>query len=420
MHKFVFIVMMVIFSLPIASAQDDVSPELQAQLDEIELQTSNIRQLDRLESTTLDFPSTDELEVFLREEFDESYSPEEFADDQLFYIGLDLFEGEVDLEAVLFDFLLSQIAGFYDPETDMMNVILMSGDVPEDSLPILEEITYSHEYIHALQDQHFDLEALLDEVDASENGDFQLAVLSLVEGDATQAMTDYTVILAEEDPLALAQAIFSAGADLGGVAIPEGVPAIIEEELLFPYIQGQVFVAAVINAGGWDAIDEAFAGNLPLSTEHIYHPERYLTGEKPIKITIPDISDLLGDNWRLAHDTNVGEFYLRQYLGTQLGSRQVADMATGWGGDHMLLYVDDATGEILWVLHQVWDTPEDATEFVAGYTEFLNLRFADGQSDGICWSSADAVCFIQANDTETHIVYAPDTALAFALLRIDT
>jgi len=419
MHRRVMILLLCLLSVTIVHGQE-VSPELQEQLDAIELATSDIRELDRLEDTILDFPTTEELEDFLRTEFDEEYDDSEFTDDLLFYVALDLMEPHIDLEAILIDFLLSQVAGFYDPETDTMNVILIGGGVPEDSLPILERITYSHEYVHALQDQHFDLEALLDEVDASENSDYQLAVLSLVEGDATQAMTDYTTVLAEEDPLALAEAVFAAGADLGGVAVPETIPAIIEEELLFPYFNGQLFVSQIVSSEGWSAINDAFTINLPQSTEHIYHPDRYLAGDMPIEVTIPDMRDLLDDRWRLAQDTPVGEFYLRQHLDLYLPASQVADMTTGWGGDRINIWVDDATGELAWVMYQVWDTAEDATEFVDGYGDYLLERFPEYiGTDRTCWTFDETLCFTQIDEVTTRISSSLDPNLAFDLVMMD-
>jgi len=416
MPKYALMILLCLLSVSVIHAQETISPELQALLDDIEATTSDIRELDRLEATTLDFPTTDELETFLITEFDEEYGEEEFADDLLFYVALGLMKPDIDLEAVLIDFLLSQVAGFYDPETDTMNVILLSGEAPTDTIPILEQITYSHEYVHVLQDQHFDLEALLDRIDATENSDFQLAVISLVEGDATQAMTDFTLELAEEDPLALAAAVFSAGADVGTVTIPDTVPAVIEEELLFPYLQGQVFVSAIRNNGGWSAIDTAFRENLPQSTEHIYHPERYLAGDMPIEVSLGTVGALLDDRWRLAQDTPVGEFYLRQHLGIYLDGAQVTAMTTGWGGDRINIWVDDTTGELVWVLHQVWDTPEDATEFADGYADFLDMRFPDGNSDGTCWTAEDTVCLLQVDDMTTRITSSLDPALALDLL----
>ena len=65
-----------------------------------------------------------------------------------------------------------------------MNVILISGGVPEDSLPIAESVFYSHEYVHALQDQHFDLEAYQASIVDLDNYDLAVAHQALVEGDA--------------------------------------------------------------------------------------------------------------------------------------------------------------------------------------------------------------------------------------------
>lgn len=415
MKKVIIVIGLILSGVGVFSAQDTISPELQNQLDEIETITSDIRYLDRLEETILAFPTPEDLEIFLRGEFDAEFSTEEFADDLLFYVALDLMEPDVDLEATLFDFLLSQIAGYYDPEVDAMNVILMTGEQPEDSLPILENITYSHEYVHALQDQHFDLEALLDNVDESSNADYQLAVLALIEGDATQVMTEY-MIVADLNPLELMQAILSTDGDVGGLTIPESVPEIIEVELLFPYLRGQMFVAEVVEAQGWEAINDAFSNNLPQSTEHIYHPERYLAGDMPIEVSLPDISEQLGEDWRVAQDTPVGEFYLRQYLGTQLQRGQVSDMATGWGGDHMMLYINDATNELAWTVHQIWDTPEDAQEFAEGYVKFLDLRFGNESENGACWVGEDFMCFIQIDEDETRISSATTIEHAMVLL----
>lgn len=415
MQKMVIISVLIMLSVGFVRAQDTVSPELQTQLDEIETTTSGIRKLDRIEATNLSFPTQADLEDYLREDFEEEFAPDEFADDLLFYVGLDLLEPDIDVEAVLFDFLLSQVAGFYDHEDQSMNVILMSGDLPEDHLPIAESVFYSHEYVHALQDQHFDLKALTDMIDESDNSDFQLAIVSLVEGDASQVMTDYVIAIAQEDPVAVLEAMAAIDAE-----IPDSVPAVISDEFLFPYFQGQFFVTDIIREQGWEGINEAYTNNLPQSTEHIYHPDRYLAGDMPIDVDVPDMSDLLGDKWRLAQDTRVGEFYLRQHLNTQFRMSVAEDMTTGWGGDHMKLYVDDAIGDIVWVLYQVWDTPEDATEFAELYVEFLDLRFGTPSDDGVCWSGEDTICFVQIDDDETRISFAMQDNLAMPLLMVDS
>ena len=73
--------------------------------------------------------------------------------------------------------------GFYDPDTQEMNTLLLSGDELGDELPPIERITYAHEYTHALQDQHFGLNDYLDAI--VEEPDATLAAMSLVEAPGT-------------------------------------------------------------------------------------------------------------------------------------------------------------------------------------------------------------------------------------------
>ncbi|MCA9906842.1 MAG: hypothetical protein KC547_23465, partial [Anaerolineae bacterium] len=69
----------------------------------------------------------------------------------------------------------SQVAGFYDTETGVMNVIPVIGDDPGEGLSLTEQIIYVHEYTHALQDQHFTLDSLIDEGDIADHPDQLLA-----------------------------------------------------------------------------------------------------------------------------------------------------------------------------------------------------------------------------------------------------
>jgi hypothetical protein len=50
------------------------------------------------------------------------------------------------------------------------------------------------------------------------------------------------------------------------------LPPILRESLLFPYVQGLLFVQGLQLSGGWQKVDDAF-GHPPASTEQILHPE---------------------------------------------------------------------------------------------------------------------------------------------------
>ena len=149
---------------------------LSAQLEAIEDAVIQIRQLEPLEDAALNIQTRAEYEAELAERFEEDFSDEDTDDGLLFYRALDLIEPDVDLEAAYFNFLTANIGGYYDPETDEMTVILDDEQGTDDELPPPESMTYAHEFAHALQDQHYDLEALHDQVIEADNYDFQLAM----------------------------------------------------------------------------------------------------------------------------------------------------------------------------------------------------------------------------------------------------
>ncbi len=113
----------------------------------------------------------------IRTTFDQDYPPAQVAADEQLYKGLGLIAEDAELEAVFVDLLESQVAGLYDPVAEKLYVVSKEGGVGP-----VEQVYYSHEYDHALQDQHFDLEAVTDGLE--DQSDRLLARQSLVEGDA--------------------------------------------------------------------------------------------------------------------------------------------------------------------------------------------------------------------------------------------
>ncbi|HEX2620278.1 MAG TPA: hypothetical protein VHL11_09030, partial [Phototrophicaceae bacterium] len=332
-----------------------------------------------------------------------------------FYIAFDFLPAGTDLLQLYVDFLGQQIGGYFDTETKEMNVVLLSGKRPTHTLPVLEQITYSHEYTHALQDEYFDLSGFIDEELSEANPDMAQARLSLVEGDATYVMNEYTVRVTQEAPLLVLAQVLIQGAASGALAIPEGTPLIIQHELLSPYTDGLNFINALIADGGWDRVNEAYT-KLPESTEQIIHPDRYLAGDHPLDVTLTADDNPLGDDWALLFDRSLGEFYLREYLDTQLPPLDVIKAATGWGGDRYRLYHDAATNQRAWVMRLEWDTPQDANEFAELYTKFGDLRFDIEADDKGCWSGEkDVVCFAVI-DGASLISYAPTEEMALRLL----
>jgi hypothetical protein len=395
--------------------QDDFvpSPELIEQLERIEQSTSAIRGLMVINPVDRHFPTRDEVRAYVNESLEGEDSDQIFEAARHFYAAFGFIAGEMDLRQIYSELLSSQIAGYYDTETKEMNTVLMSGNRPSTTLPALEAITYSHEYTHALQDQYYNLDDFISETINLENPDEAQARLSLVEGDASYVMNQYTLELAEESPLTLLMqaAILSMS---GSTAMPAGTPDILIDELMSPYVDGLGFVQALVETGGYELVDEAFE-NPPVSTEQILHPERYLAGDMPVDVTLADDSFDEATGWQVIFDRRLGEFYLSAYLDQYLGALDASIAAAGWGGDRYRIYYNPQTDENAFILKIVWDTPEEANGFASAMAEYGELGYESAADPDGCWTGEVVVCFARTEDA-TLVSSAPDKDFALELL----
>ena len=371
---------------------------------EIAINVIAIRGLPQLEEVNPTALTPAELRERLETDLNEDYSPEESRLDVLTLSAFDFLERDFDLYNFTIDLLTEQIAGFYDPETDEFVVISSS----EADFGGLEQFTYAHEFVHALQDQHFALDLISDK---SIEGDAAFALRALIEGDATLVQTQYVTegYFSQEvllDILASAGSIDS--------TVFDSAPPFLAAELEFPYITGLEFVQTLHSQGGYAAVDAAWE-NIPQSTEQIIHPDRYLSGDAPQIVTVEPLTDTLGAGWQQIDEDTLGEFYLRQYLIQQLDGATADTAATGWGGDRYTVYWNEESESIVMVLKLAWDTVADGEEFFAAYENYPANLFGTSPTsqadDGICWQGQDVICLYQVGG-ETMIVRAPDLATA--------
>ncbi|MBI5671036.1 MAG: hypothetical protein HZC41_23830 [Chloroflexi bacterium] len=412
--KRLMLICVLVLGVSAAAAQETISPALETHLEAIEQVTAQLRDLDALTPVEHRFPTREDVTDYLERELNIQLDAETLRRETQFYIAFDLLPSDVNLREVYLNFLTSPagVAGFYDTDSKAMNVLLVGGGELGDRLPLLDQITYSHEFTHALQDQHFDLDSLLSAEEAAANPDAALARLALVEGDATAVMTSYLQAAAQQNPMA-ALGLLAQGFTAGAFSIPRGTPPFIVTELTFPYQDGMAFVNALYRDGGWDAVNAAY-DNLPQSSEQILHPDRYLAGDTPQAVTLETVSP--GEEWALLADRTLGEFYLRAYLDTQLSPRDAARAAAGWGGDRYHLYYNNAADQRAFVLQIAWDTPEDADEFRFVFDLFGEERYGGSADDG-CWSDGDsALCLAATADNHTVITSAPTLGIARGLL----
>lgn len=305
------------------------------------------------------------------------------------------------------------IVGLYLPERDEM--ILVGSDDGE--LSGLEEWTFAHELVHALQDQRFGLDALFEEIDTSDD-DVDLALSALIEGDASAVDTAY---LDAHPEIALGVAGGVLGTLSGARGLAAG-PPLFAHQGNFTYGQGEAFVDALRDDGGWEAVDAAYA-DPPVSTEQILHPEKYIEArDDPTPVALPDPASGLGDGWTLVHENALGELQTAVLLANQEESgfgplpEATTTAAAGWDGDRYALWTDGEAEVLVW--RSVWDDDAEAAEFVAA------LRDHEEARTGQAWTAAGGTGLIDSDravrlrrvEDEVTYVVAPTISLAGAAL----
>jgi hypothetical protein len=242
----------------------------------------------------------------------------------------------------------------------------------------MDQVTMSHEITHALQDQNFDLEKPPLKV-KKYNGDQDLAVESLIEGDATQTMIAYGQQYLTPAELLQAQ---SASSDASMTQF-NAAPLYLQQGLLFPYDSGLKFVDDIKSKGGESSVDKAFT-NPPLSSEQIIHPEEYTSGKFPVKVDVPDLSKTLGKGWHRINKDALGEFDLDSWF-QQFKVTSGKKAARGWAGNNIQYYQGPQGDKVpkgslglgAYVVMSLfqWNNDDGAGSFIDSYKSLLESRY---------------------------------------------
>ena len=271
---------------------------------------------------------------------------------------------------MLIDLNSTAAAAFYRFDTATMYII--DNGTPFDAA---ERFYVSHEYTHALQDQHFEIGK--NRITDPAQGDAALAQLSVVEGDATTTM----IVWARENLSLLEFLEITLGSFSGtDQELLNSMPPILNRQLTFPYLEGQTFTSGLQSSGGWAAVNEALQSPPP-STEQILHPEKYTAHEAPIDVELTDpTADLGGGGWQQVYIDTFGELSMQMFAtggeqpevpipGLPPGEWPHAEVAAGWGGDRIGMWERDESGSWAIAWSTAWDTKADADEFAARTTE---------------------------------------------------
>lgn len=380
-----------------ASVPAENSPMVSAILPRV----SKIRGLEADVGINATLISREELKLLLEEEAADEVADGEIEDTEKILRRLGLIEADDDLLADMLALLSGDIVGFYDQETAELKV------VDEASQSASEELTLAHEITHALQDQNYTLMVLLP-VEGSGNDDLDLARLALVEGDASMVEQEYFTDYLDEDRQ------MDVIRESEAMTPPAAVPPYLEATLYFPYDAGFDFVTYLKEMGGWQAVDDAYA-RPPESTEQIIHPEKYVAGEQPVDVRIPDLKEVGGDAWRQLDDVVLGEFDISQFM-PGISERTSRRAAEGWGGSRLKFY-EDASGRQVLVMLTAWDSISDAREFEEAYSENLAARYGSPApiDRGEVFTVTDGAWVVKQRQEQVAVVFAPGADWAFEM-----
>jgi hypothetical protein len=358
-------------------------PTMAALMQRIETEVSDIRGLEPQAPVTHYVISRTAVRPILEGNFEANGgSREAMADQARVLSALGLIKPTYDMYTNALNGLTDSLGGFYFPWSKELYVI-------GSRFGGIEHFIYSHEYAHALVDQHYDIGDQGVYPECLSNADRCQAVQALVEGDATLVMglwwrqyaspRDYQDIQNYVPPQ---------------TTLPEQFPplyAVRDGE--FPYVEGYEFVRSLHDRGNWAEVNKAYA-RWPESTEQILHPEKYRAGEKPQAVAAPALDQVLGEGWRKLAEDTLGEWTTYLLLGygadadAMLEDGVAKSAARGWGGDRYQVYYQDEAEQVVLAAVWGWDSASEAGQFMQALTDHLGARFREARIDsaaGTCW-----------------------------------
>jgi len=339
-----------------------------AAADEVVGQMSQITGLKLLTPLKKSLRSREEIRAYVIKQMNEEKNPAERYADERSAEAFGLLPKGFDLDTFMVNVLTEQVEGLYDPKNREFYIA--------DWSPLADQrMVMAHELTHALQDQHFQIEAWVRA--ARPNEDAELARDAVLEGSAMAAMVDYLMLgtgrslkdLPDFDPGMLI-------GDLGSTPTLKDAPPFLKDALIFPYIGGLNFSAAVMRNSGWSALSGVFQ-KPPVSTQQILHPALYRTGKTPANVALPRLEKLLGDNWSKLDENIMGEFGWKEVFKQFLDADRAKTLAAAWDGDRYLVFEHKQTKKLILLTRLHLDSEVHAARFFGQYSEALEKKYSE-------------------------------------------
>jgi hypothetical protein len=359
----------------------------QTKTQEIEAGIQRFRGLNFTAPVPLVLKTRDQALEMMRKEIARDHTENEMRIGGLTGAMTGVYPAGMDLKSETMKLLRSQIAGFYDPHEKQM--VLVEGAI-DASLwssaanlithrDLVGEMLLAHELTHALQDQHFGIEQMIDHV--KDNDDRDLALKAVAEGDATLAGYGYVVGNLDDASI---DAIVGRMDDLPRTFAAQSadVPMGLSAPMIFQYADGVRFVAEAYRHGGWTAVDAIYA-DPPRATLQVMYPELYFEHRAQlVDIDLNGYQRALKD-WGKVDDDTYGAMLIKLIIQRNLEQNSPgaanAELATAvpetalaerWSGDRMIVLQKNQALTVLWIV--AFQDDESAARFGKIYASILD------------------------------------------------
>jgi hypothetical protein len=338
-----------------------------------------------------------DVEQYLTERFNEDEDAKRMQRSEIVLKKFGLLDRDFNLKPFLLALLKEQIEAYYDPKTKTVN--MLDWISVDEQKPVL-----AHELMHALQDQHLDLEKWSDQtppdvsLTAAQDSDhlakdeLDTAREAVTEGQATAVMMDNILkpmgksLIGDPEIIEFIKQQM-AGSDNSPMLAR--APLLLSESLLFPYREGLSFEQDVWMDRGQAA---AFTGALdrpPSSSWEIMNPREYEHGNVPSIPYLPDIHPLVDKTYRAYDIGQVGQLDLHILSGLFGGDRAARDLTPAWDGG---IYwagqrlnatpAEQATTRSISLFYlSVWKNPASAQSFSHLYADELSRKYSGFKPD---------------------------------------
>jgi hypothetical protein len=395
---------------PTSTPRPILLPELRREMEFIQMEVAALRDKPSIEEVNNELIPLIKLRMLVMELLIDENALSDLEIERIVFAALGFLDPDYDLTKAAVDHAADALGGFYVPEPNNLYVV-------GTTFGGFERYVYAHEFMHALQDQYYDLSSMgIYPVCERPQQECQ-AMRALIEGEASVVMDIWLLEYATEEDFTFIS-VYVPSTTL--FSDEEPPPIYYSYNGQFAYGFGQAFVERLLEEanGNWTLVDRAFAERLPETTEQILHPEKYFAGEGGKPVSDPELSSALGDGWTLIEKDALGEWQTYLLLAaanapaSRLSDSRAAQAAAGWGGDHYQIYYNEGSAQFAMSAHWAWDTRTDANQFASALVDSLDGRYAGasisllGNAD--CWTNSGEFSCVFQNGNDVLWLLAPE------------